>query len=56
LDLYESLKMVGLDEDKGMERVNVAVSELKRVTKVLSEGLERLSNGMNRRFDTTDFV
>ncbi len=41
LDLYGSRKMAGLDEDKGRERVNAAVSELKRAMEVFSEGLDR---------------
>jgi hypothetical protein len=44
--------MARLDEDKGRERVNAAVSELKRATEVFSEGLDRLSNGVNGMFDT----
>jgi hypothetical protein len=44
--------LAGLDEDKGRERLNTAVGELKRATEVFSEGLDRLSNGVNGMFQT----
>ncbi|KAE8022962.1 hypothetical protein FH972_008722 [Carpinus fangiana] len=44
--------MAEAEEDKGRERLNGAVGELKIATEVFSEGLDRLSNGVNGMFQT----